>query len=105
MEKSIYEKHIASLEDENRMLKDTLNKLKAQTKFVEKNVLAEKGESLKRSVLFLNTIYGRLGEIQAALLNELNVLNNDNLIITNERIVEAVKLVTNLLPLNPKNIG
>jgi len=100
MKNIIYEKHIASLEKDNEVLKDTVNKLRSQLEFAEKNVLAKKGRSLKHAILFLNAIYGRLGEIQADVLNELSGLNNDNLIATNERMAEAIKVFNNLLPLN-----
>ena len=54
--------------------------------------------------MFLNSTCGKLGEIQASLLNELNTLNNDNLKITDERMSEALKLVKQLLPLQ-KNVN
>ena len=84
-------------------MKSKIDELKLKIEFDEKTSLAQKGNALKRSILMLNTVYGKLGEIQAELLNELNILNNSNLNITNERMQEALKVVNQLLPLNTED--
>ncbi len=100
MNKEMYEKHIEYLENENTMLRDEIARFQAKVENSEKKALIEKGEMLKKIVLFLNVTYGRMGEIQASLLNELNSLNNANLVTTNERMMEALKIVNQLLPLS-----
>lgn len=105
MENSVYEEQIAFLESENERLKASLNELRSKMEFSDKKALATKGNALKRAVLFLNAVYGGLGQVQADILGELNKLNNDNLVATNERMQEAVNIVNALLPMASEDSG
>lgn len=100
MKNEIYEKHIQDIEGENTVLREEIKQLQGQIETIEKRFLVQKGELLRRTVLFLNATYGQLGAIQAGLLKELNNLNDANMVVTNERIREALTLVNQLLPLN-----
>lgn len=102
MKIEIYEKHIRELEQHNSELTDTVETLKERIKQTEKDILIKKGELIKRVVLFLNTIYGRMGELQGSILSELNRLNNENLVIADKRMEETIKLITKLIPMDTK---
>lgn len=103
MKNETYEKYIGELEQKNAVLDDEIKRLHAKLKEAENKALIEKSQVLKRVVLFLNSTYGRLGEIQGSLLNELNRLNVSSQKATTERMEEAFKIVNQLLPGNPED--
>lgn len=98
MQKETYEKHIAHLEAIVESQSTTIRNFQTNNEGLQHQCDAKIGRLLKRSVVSLNTIYGRLGQIQGDILSQLNTLNNENLDATDKRMIEAMKILQELLP-------